>query len=497
MSGPALTAVNFNFRISGNTPSMVVDNTTNNKTATFIAQTLIHGNTTVPTGTTFALNGFLVAPTADPGFVRTFTNNGTITGNIAGSRLYFLGTGAGSGNIYTGSGIAGTVALPILSLDFDSVAGTDLSGAANQLIVSRVDLFTGNVTGSSKITLGIGGASASTVQIGLGAAPSNAGTFDTPFTFNLGTGGQTNLYLRTTSSYTTGGEINPARLLTAMTVDNNVSSLNIAGGNITITGAMTLTNGVVFTGNDNILIHDGAATRTNGFVDGNLGRDFAAPGAYTYFVGQGAFTPVLANVTAVTSAGRLTARSFNGTLTGFNPPTSLSRNWSLAEFGDLTADLSFTYDIDANDVSGNEADYRTYRRNAALVTTNLCPGGPCVNVGTNTLGPVTGVTDFDGRWTGAENQIVVAANASISGRVMTSNGNGIRNAVVSLSGGTLTHPVIVQTGPFGSYGFDNLQVGQTYFLQVSAKRFRFSSPSRVITLQDNLEDMNFIANPQD
>jgi hypothetical protein len=495
--GTAATATNFNFRLSGHTPSIVIDNTANNKTATFIAQTQVHGNVTVNPGTTYAINGTFNIIHADPGFIRTFTNNGTITGNLAGSRFYFLGVSAGSGHIYTGSGIAGTVAAPLLSLDFDSFAGVDLSGAANNIITSRVIMFSGNVTGSGKITLGVGGVSTGIVQVGNTTTPSNAGVFDAPFTFNLGTGGQTNSYLRTTTSYTTGGEINPARLLTSMSVDNNVSSLNIAGGNITITGAMTLTNGVVFTGNDNILIHDGAATRTNGFVDGNLGRDFAAPGAYTYFVGQGAFTPVLANVTAVTSAGRLTARSFNGTLTGFNPPTSLSRNWSLAEFGDLTADLSFTYDIDANDVSGNEADYRTYRRNAALVTTNLCPGGPCVNVGTNTLGPVTGVTDFDGRWTGAENQIVVAANASISGRVMTSNGNGIRNAVVSLSGGTLTQPVIVQTGPFGSYSFENLQVGQTYFLQVSAKRFRFSSPTRVITLQDNLEDMNFIANPQE
>jgi hypothetical protein len=496
--GTGATAANFNFRIAGDhTPSIVVDNTGNNKTVTFTAQTLIHGNTTVLPGATFAINGFLVAPTADVGFVRTFINSGTITGNLAGSRLYFLGTGAGSGNIYTGPGVAGTVAAPILSLDFDSPAGTDLSGAANQLIVSRVDLFTGNVTGSAKITLGVGGVSSSAVQVGLGGAPTNAGTFDTPFTFNLGTGGQTDLYLRTTTSYTTGGEINPARTLTAMTVDNNVTSLNIAGGNITITGAMTLTNGIVFTGNGNTIIHNGAATRTNGFVDGNLGRDFAAPGAYTFFVGQNAHTPVLATVTAVTTPGRLTARSFDGTLTGFNPPTSLSRNWSLAETGDITANLSFTYDIDANDVNGNESDYRIYRRNPALVTTNLCPGGPCVTVGTNTLGPVNGVTDFDGRWTGAENQTVVAANASISGRVMTSNGNGIRNAVVTLSGGTLTQPVSVQTGTFGSYSFENLQVGQTYFLQVGAKRFRFSSPSRIITLQDNLEDMNFIANPQE
>lgn len=496
--GTAATAVNFNFRIAGDhTPSIVIDNTTNNKTATFTDQTLIHGNTTVNPGTTFAINGFLVAPTAEGGLTRTFTNNGTITGSTAGSRLYWLGQGAGAGHVYTGAGTAGAVATPLASVDFDSVNGVDLSAAANNLITNRVILFTGNVTGAGNLELGVGGASTGTTQIGNTTTPTNAGTFDAPFTFNLGTGGQVTSYLRTTTSYTTGGEINPARTLTSMTVDNNVTSLNIAGGNITITGAMTLTNGTVFTGNGNTIVHNGAAARTNGFVDGNLGRDFAAPGAYTFFVGQTAHTPVLATVTAVTTPGRLTARSFDATLAGFNPPTSLSRNWSLEETGDLTADLSFTYGSDAIDVNGNEADYRIYRRNPLMVTTNLCPGGPCVNVGTNTLGPVTAITDFNGRWTGAENQVPVAANATISGFVRTAGGAGIRNATLTLTGGNLTSPRIVQTGTFGSYSFDNLQVGQTYVLQVSAKRFRFSSPTRFINLQSDLEDVDFVANPQE
>jgi hypothetical protein len=492
--GTAATATNFNFRLRGTTPSIVIDNTTNNKTATFTAQTLIRGNTTVNPGTTFAINGFLVAPTAESGATRTFTNNGTITGNTAGSRLYWLGTGAGSGHVYTGSGIAGTTVAPLISVDFDSVNGVNLTGAASNLITNRVILFTGNVTGAAKLELGVGGASTGTTQIGNTTTATNAGVFDTPFTFNLGTGGQVTSYLRTTTSYTTGGEINPARTLTSMSVDNNVTSLNIAGGNITITGAMTLTNGTVFTGNGNTIVHNGAATRTNGFVDGNLGRDFAAPGAYTFFVGQGAHTPVLATVTAVTTAGRLTARSFNATLAGFNPPTSLSRNWSLEETGDLTADLSFTYDVDANDVNGNEADYRVYSRDSANVVTNHCSGGPCVNVGTNTLGPVVGITTFS-RWTGAENQVPTASNASVSGRVTTAGGNGIRNAMVTISGGDLTAPIMVQTGSFGYYQFDGLRVGQTYVVSVMSKRFRFDNSTRVIGLQSDITDFDFVAEP--
>lgn len=492
--GTGATATNFNFRIRGTTPNIVVDNTTNPKTATFTAQTLIRGNSTITAGSTMNLGGFLVAPTAEGGVTRTFTNNGTLTGNTAGSRLYFLGQGAGSGHVYTGTGIAGTTALPLLSVDFDSVNGVSLGGAANNLITNRVIMFTGSVTGASKLELGVGGASTGVVQIGNTTTPTAAGTFDVPFTFNLGTGGQTASYLRTTTSYTTGGEVNPARTYTTMAVDNNVTSLNIAGGNLTVTGAMTLTNGTVFTGNSNVLVHNGTATRTNGFVDGNLGRDYTAAGTYTYFVGQGAHTPVLVNVTAVGGAGasRLTARSFNATLAGFNPPTSLSRNWSLEETGDITADLSFTYDTDANDVNGNEADYRVYSRNSANVVTNHCTGGPCVNTATNTLGPILGISTFS-RWTGGENQIATAANASISGQVRTQAGNGIRNATVIISGGNLTQPIMGQTGAFGYYQFDNLAVGQAYMVEVVSKRFHIPNATRTLVLQDNLTNIDFVS----
>jgi hypothetical protein len=493
--GTAATATNFNFRIRGTTPSIVIDNTTNNKTATFTAQTLIRGNTTINAGTTFALGtgttGFLVAPTAEGGATRTFTNNGTITGNLTGSRLYFLGTGAGSGHIYTGAGIAGTTVAPLLSVDFDSVNGVDLSGAANNLITNRVILFTGNVTGAGNLELGVGGASTGTTQIGNTTTPTAAGIFDAPFTFNLGTGGQVASYLRTATSYTTGGEVNPLRNLTTMTVDNNVTSLNIAGGPLTVTGAMTLTNGVVNTNAANTLFHNGTATRTNGFVDGPLARSIAV-GAYTFFVGEGAFSPVLVNTTAIGTASTLTVEAFNATLSGFNPATSLSRNWSLTESGDITADLSFTYDVDANDVNGNESDYRVYSRDGANVVTNHCSGGPCVTVGTNTLGPIIGVTSFS-RWTGGENQIATSAPASISGHVRTANGNGIRNATVVLSGGNLTQPRVVQTGSFGIYHFDGLAVGETYIIQVIAKRYRIQDATRTIVLQDDLENLDFVS----
>jgi hypothetical protein len=99
---------------------------------------------------------------------------------------------------------------------------------------------------------------------------------------------------------------------------------------------------------------------------------------------------------------------------------------------------------------------------------------------------------FNGGW-GIEFQPRTAAAASIGGRVLTAAGNGIRNAEVVISGGTLAEPMRVQTGSFGYYHFDNLQTGQTYILTVNSRRYLFTTPTRVVSLTDNIADLDFVA----
>jgi len=99
---------------------------------------------------------------------------------------------------------------------------------------------------------------------------------------------------------------------------------------------------------------------------------------------------------------------------------------------------------------------------------------------------------FNGGW-GIEFQPRTAANASITGRVLTAGGQGIRNAEVVLSGGTLTEPMRVQTGSFGYYNFPSLETGQTYILTVNSRRFIFAVPTQVVSLTDNIADLDFIA----
>jgi hypothetical protein len=89
-----------------------------------------------------------------------------------------------------------------------------------------------------------------------------------------------------------------------------------------------------------------------------------------------------------------------------------------------------------------------------------------------------------------------AANAEISGRLVTANGAGISNATVMLTGGDLTQPVYVRTGSFGYYRFTDLTVGQIYVVTVSSKRFTFANPTRVVNLFDSVTDENFTAEAQ-
>lgn len=156
------------------------------------------------------------------------------------------------------------------------------------------------------------------------------------------------------------------------------------------------------------------------------------------------------------------------------------------------------------------------------------PPGPYIEAGNAPLGPIGttmrgafGFTNSNGVWSlyirddaGGFNQPtaitgcldggwrleflpLTAAQSSISGRVTTANGQGIRNAKIVITGGSLNEPIIVTTGSMGWYSFEGLASGQTYVVTVNSKRYTFSNPTRVISLVDNIVDADFTADPQE
>jgi hypothetical protein len=88
-----------------------------------------------------------------------------------------------------------------------------------------------------------------------------------------------------------------------------------------------------------------------------------------------------------------------------------------------------------------------------------------------------------------------AASVSVAGRILTAQGRGIRNARLTLTDadGAVRY---AQTGAFGYYRFAGVEAGQTYILQISSKRFAFANPTRVLNVQDEISDADFVAENQ-
>mgnify|MGYP001225631197 CR=1 FL=1 len=83
-----------------------------------------------------------------------------------------------------------------------------------------------------------------------------------------------------------------------------------------------------------------------------------------------------------------------------------------------------------------------------------------------------------------------SAGVSLSGRVVTLDGFGLANAVVTAidsEGNSRT----ARTGSFGTYYFEGLEAGKTYVLSVNAKGHTFMA--RVVTVNEDLFDVDLVS----
>lgn len=135
---------------------------------------------------------------------------------------------------------------------------------------------------------------------------------------------------------------------------------------------------------------------------------------------------------------------------------------------------------------------------ASTTNLHLQPASTLIDAGI-TLAAVP--VDFDGqtRPSGTNSDIgadefvaPTAATASVQGRVSVGRGNGIRNVTVTLSGGNLLEPMRTTTGANGYYQFLDVPAGQTYIIEVSARRYTFNEASRIIGLTADIADVNFV-----
>lgn len=83
-----------------------------------------------------------------------------------------------------------------------------------------------------------------------------------------------------------------------------------------------------------------------------------------------------------------------------------------------------------------------------------------------------------------------AAGVTVTGRVLTATGRGIRNARVTLTDQSGTARTAL-TNAFGYYRFEGVPAGQTIILTASAKHFYFDNSTQIVSLTEDIDNVNF------
>jgi hypothetical protein len=260
-------------------------------------------------------------------------------------------------------------------------------------------------------------------------------------------------------------------------------------GDITLNGTLDFT-GEIKTGSHRLRHLSGTVIRQGfpAFVTGTMVRRFTATGEdYSFPVGEFQYVPVKVTATSLPSGPAevaVTARL--GVLPGLDPMISVPFRWDIEQMGSMISRLDLTYP--SGHGGGNEATFRAWRSSGG--TPVVVPSTVSTSTDTVTAQGLSNLTDS---WGISERPATFPVN--ISGTVTTSNGVGIRNAVVRISGGNLPAPITFVTGTFGTYQFQNIESGGEYTVFVSAKRNRFTPPSQIVVPSANITNLNFAANP--
>jgi len=397
------TATTGSFTMSGGTINLVnpstgatkVDYRNNTPTATtnITGGSVVIGAGAAPASSIYTVSGQMPSTTVNAThtmrvnnavvFMRgtTVANNGIIDFTGANAR-YDFGS-LSSAMTYGGAGVFGTLAVPVagVGISANSIFQTTLS---SPIVCNRVNLFQGGFTNSNQITLGNAGTSTTVVQIGSTGLTTPGGSFDVSPVHNQGTGGEILIYAFETAPRTTGVEINPTRLLTSIGLVDNPNGVTIAGGDLTLTSAataLTLTNGRLITGSNTLILSSGTAlvARTNGYVDGNFRKNFAASASKVFEVGTAnGFSPATINVTAG-APGDVTVRAVQGKQPNIPGTDALQRYWVLTAAPAVTADLTLQYL--AADVVGTEASYQVVKYTGSFTN----PAGSSVDTALDRL----------------------------------------------------------------------------------------------------------------
>ncbi len=82
--------------------------------------------------------------------------------------------------------------------------------------------------------------------------------------------------------------------------------------------------------------------------------------------------------------------------------------------------------------------------------------------------------------------VVVAANGSVSGRLVSPSGRAVSNAQVMITDTSTGEIKSVRSSPFGYFKIEDLPVGNLYVMQIMSKQYQF--PVQTFTLNTDIAD---------
>jgi hypothetical protein len=378
-----------------------------------------------------------------------------------------------------------------------------------------------------------------------GTFPANAGAgiYNDEATLTLN-----NVVVRDSTATGDGGGIyndSGTVVLNATTVSLNTSNSGSGGGiasrstsslgpTLTVIDSTIANNNAQFGDGGGIFSWSDAAERpatlnvTNSTVSGNIG---ASGGGISSDPGSvGVTTLNISNSTIAFNAAVGLFASGGGVWNGFGSATAsinstiISDNILMTSGRDLFSgtplsgsynlienSFGFTFGSGSNNIFGvspllrplqdNGGPSLTHAFNLSLGLSPAIDAGSAFGLTTDQRGmnrsvdfpSIANATGGDGTDIGAyELMAPTAAPASISGRVMTSSGAGIRGAVVTvqgLDGGVWS----ATTNTFGRYEIGGLTAGASYVVTVSSRRYAFANGTQLLSLDDNISGLDFTA----
>jgi CSLREA domain-containing protein len=326
---------------------------------------------------------------------------------------------------------------------------------------------------------------------------------------------------------TPGPAQNPILTLNNCIVSNNTSTSSGGGMQNFSTSTVTINNSL-FIGNTSGGTTGGGGAQFNGGVritNSTFANNNAPGGAGGGFQSNGTLGMVLTNVTivgntATTNGGGIHRGSTNANffirnsiIAGNNgaatsPDVTNSAGGIDSEGNNIIGNVGTSTGWEMSDLQNTNPMLNPLADNGGFSMTFLpMPGSPAINAGQNCVldlscaanNPPAAVTNDQRSVSrpqgmtvdiGAVEVATMVANASISGKILDTNGQDIGRVLVKISnsGGLVQ---TATTNSFGNFKFSDLPTGQMYTIEVMAKQYTFTPQN--INLTGDITGLNITA----